>query len=267
MAAARDCEREFMADTRSGARLSQVSAASKTWRGKQLLFFRKASLNAKIPHLIFRQSANLSTPARASRISRGTFSTRRVPVIKRAAVLCGRSRRSALIVPSSRQGMRTPEHEEHDLLVRTRPKQRNSRETAATFPCDAAAARCKTCPLIKQAGSIVPLPTPQGSSLAAPPTLCTPSPAQPAMPCTSAKRAACCLNVWMGIVTHRNTNKTHQSHTTSRRRITKWQFASFRELRRTLLWGVGRKNGSFKWRRMIDFKSLTGMMAQTSFPL
>ena len=47
----------------------------------------------------FRQSANLSKPARASRISRGTFSTRRVPVIKRAAVLCSRSRHSALIVP------------------------------------------------------------------------------------------------------------------------------------------------------------------------
>ena len=46
-----------------------------------------------------------------------------------------------------------------DLLVRTRPKQRNSRETAGTFPCDAA--RCKTCPLTKQAG-IVPLPSPQG---------------------------------------------------------------------------------------------------------
>ena len=45
-----------------------------------------------------------------------------------------------------------------DLLVRTRPKQRNSRETAATILCDAA--RCKTCPLIKQAG-IVPLPSPQ----------------------------------------------------------------------------------------------------------
>ena len=30
---------------------------------------------------------------------RGTLSTRRVPVIKRAAVLCSRSRRSALIVP------------------------------------------------------------------------------------------------------------------------------------------------------------------------
>ena len=99
MAAARDCEREFMVEIRSGARLSQVSAASSTWRGKQLLSFWKASLNAKIPHLIFRQSANLSKPARASRISRGTFSTRRVPVIKRAAVLCSRSRRSALIVP------------------------------------------------------------------------------------------------------------------------------------------------------------------------
>ena len=99
MAAARDCEREFMLEIRSGARLSQVSAASRTWRGKQLLSFRKASLNAKIPHLIFRQSANLSKPAQASRISRGTFSTRRVPVIKRAAVLCSRSRRSALIVP------------------------------------------------------------------------------------------------------------------------------------------------------------------------
>ena len=99
MADARDCEREFMVEIRSGARLSQVSAASRTWRGKQLLSFRKASLNAKIPHFNFRQSANLSKPARASRISRGTFSTRRVPVIKRAAVLCSRSRRSALIVP------------------------------------------------------------------------------------------------------------------------------------------------------------------------
>ena len=46
-----------------------------------------------------------------------------------------------------------------DLLVTTRPKQRNSRETAGTFPCDAA--RCKTCPLTEQAG-IVPLPSPQG---------------------------------------------------------------------------------------------------------
>ena len=35
----------------------------------------------------------------SSHFSRGTFSTRRVPVIKRAAVLCSRSRRSALIVP------------------------------------------------------------------------------------------------------------------------------------------------------------------------
>ena len=35
--------------------------------------------------------------------SRGTFSTRRVPVIKRAAVFCSRSRRSALIVPYRRK--------------------------------------------------------------------------------------------------------------------------------------------------------------------
>ena len=95
---------------------------------------------------------------------------------------------------------------------------------------------------------------------------CTPSPAQPVMPCTSTKRAACCVNVWMGIATHWNTNKTRQWQGTSRRRITKWQFASNRELRRTLLWeGVWRKNGSLNWRRTIDFKSLTGMRAQTSF--
>ena len=78
-----------------------------------------------------------------------------------------------------------------DWLVRTRPKQRNSRETAGTFPCNAA--RCKACPLTKQAG-IVPLPSPQGKFS------CRSSNVVHAIICTacnamiSVKRAACCVN-------------------------------------------------------------------------
>ena len=119
-----------------------------------------------------------------------------------------------------------------DVLVRTRRKQRNSRETAGTFPCNAA--RCKACPLTKQAG-IVPLPSPQGKFS------CRSSNVVHAIICTACNAmyigetgAACCTDEWAPLLIETQTRHASQWQSTSGRRITKWQFASFRELRRTL---------------------------------
>ena len=116
---------------------------------------------------------------------------------------------------------------------------------------------------------IVPLPSPRAHGKFLPlRQRCVPHhlKARPVMPCTSAKRAACCVNVWMRTITHWLSHKQDtQSTSASRRKIKKkWQFASFSELRMLLLGGVWRKIDSAIL-RTIDFKSLTGMRVKTSF--